>query len=109
MKLNEPGGQKLGRYRSPVSRHSIQRYILIYYRLRKREPLIALSSHQRRGGGGGGALISASAVPHRRVRTDLNTLTCLVSYYINSRYYNVLSQSWTSFWYTYIDKQNQNE
>ena len=27
--LNEPGRQKLGRYRSPVSRHSIQSYILI--------------------------------------------------------------------------------
>ena len=33
MKLNEPGRQKLGRYGSPVSRHSIQSYILTYYRL----------------------------------------------------------------------------
>ena len=35
--------QKLGRSRSPVSIHS---YILTYYRLRKREPLIDLGSHQ---------------------------------------------------------------
>ena len=42
MKLNEPGRQKLGRYGSPVCRHSIQSYTLTYYRLRKREPLIAL-------------------------------------------------------------------
>ena len=46
----EPGRQKLGRYRSPVSRHSIQSYILTYYRLRKREPLIALGSHQEGNG-----------------------------------------------------------
>ena len=42
MKLNEPGRQKLGRYIlyiSPVSRHSIQSYILTYYMLGKREPL----------------------------------------------------------------------
>ena len=37
MKLNEPGRQKLGRYRRLVSRHSIPSYILTYYRLRKRE------------------------------------------------------------------------
>ena len=43
-------------YRSSVSRHSIQSYILTYHRLRKREPLIALGSHH---------LISASAVTHR--------------------------------------------
>ena len=41
--------------------------ILTYYRLRKREPLIALGSHQGEGG-----LLSASAVPPRR--TDLNTV-----------------------------------
>ena len=41
MKLNELGRQKLGRYRSPVSIHDIQSYILTYYRLRKWEPLIA--------------------------------------------------------------------
>ena len=46
MKLNEPGTQKLGRYGSPVSRYSIRSYILTYYRLRKRELLIALGSHQ---------------------------------------------------------------
>ena len=47
--------------RSPVSRRSVQSYILTIYRLRKREPLIALGSHQR----GGDGLMSASAVPHR--------------------------------------------
>ena len=47
MNLTEPGRQKLGRYRSPVSRHSIQSYILTCYRFRKREPLIALGSHQK--------------------------------------------------------------
>ena len=62
MKFNEPVRQKPGRYRSLVSRHSIQSYILTYHRLKKREPLIALGSHQ--GGWWGGALISASAVPH---------------------------------------------
>ena len=59
MKLNEPARQKLDRYRNPVSRHSMKSYILTYFRLRKREALIALSSHQRMEGG----LISASAVP----------------------------------------------
>ena len=44
MKLNEPERQTLSRYRSHVSRHSIQSHILTYYRLRKREPLIALGS-----------------------------------------------------------------
>ena len=59
MNLNELGRHKLGtcRYGSPVGRHSIQIYILTYYSLRKREPLIALGSHQ--GGGDGGGLISA--------------------------------------------------
>ena len=59
MKLNEPERQKLGRYRGPVSRHSILSYILSYYRLRNRVPLITLDSHQGEGGWGG-ALISAS-------------------------------------------------
>ena len=40
-KLSEPGRQKLVD-RSPVRRHKMQSYILSYYRLRKREPLIAL-------------------------------------------------------------------
>ena len=67
IKLNEPGRQKLGRHRSPVSRHGIHSYIMTYYRLRTRELLIALGSHQR------GPLISASAVPHHGVGTVLNT------------------------------------
>ena len=46
MKLNEPGRQKLDRYRSSVSRHSIHSYILTQYRIRTRNTLIALSSHQ---------------------------------------------------------------
>ena len=57
MKLHELGRQKLGKYGSPVSRHSIQSYSLTYFRLRKREPLIALDCHQ-------GGPFSASAVPH---------------------------------------------
>ena len=39
--------------RSPVNRHSM--IILTYYRHRKKEPLIALGSHE--GGGGGGDLV----------------------------------------------------
>ena len=31
---------------SPVSRRSMESYVLTYSRLRKREPLIALGSHQ---------------------------------------------------------------
>ena len=58
MKLNELGRKKLGRHRSPVSRHSMLSYILTYYRPRKREALIALVWHQ------GGPLISATAVDH---------------------------------------------
>ena len=38
--------------RSPISRHSMNSYTLTYYRLRKKEPLIALGFHQ----GGGGVL-----------------------------------------------------
>ena len=56
--------------KSPISRHSMQSCILIYYRLRKREPLIALGSHQV----GRGALISASEVWCGEKRTDLNNL-----------------------------------
>ena len=36
MKLKEPGKQKLGRM------YSMQSYILTYYRLRKREPLVGV-------------------------------------------------------------------
>ena len=57
-KFNEPGRQKVGRCRSPVRRHSMQSYIRTYYRLRKREPLIALGSHQVGGGDGGVASFS---------------------------------------------------
>ena len=39
--------------KSHVSRHSMQSCIRTYYRLRKREALIALGSHQGRGGGAG--------------------------------------------------------
>ena len=50
MKLNELGRQSSRLYtgRSPVSRHSMQSYILTNYRLRKREPLnlIALGSYK---------------------------------------------------------------
>ena len=42
-------------------------YILIYSRFIKREPMIALGSHQEEDGGG--ALVCASEVPHdRRVK-----------------------------------------
>ena len=40
--------------RCPVSRHSMQSYIPTYYRLGKRELLIALGSHRGGGWGGGG-------------------------------------------------------
>ena len=52
MRLNELGKQKLGRYRNPKSRHSMQSYILTYYRLRMREPLIGLGYHMGVGVGG---------------------------------------------------------
>ena len=39
MKLNDPGRQKL-------AGHSMHSYTLTHYRLRKREPLISLGSHQ---------------------------------------------------------------
>ena len=41
--MNQLGMQKLGIGRSPVSRHSTQRYNMTYYRLTQWEPLIALS------------------------------------------------------------------
>ena len=72
MKLNEPERQILGRYRSPVSRHSIRSYILTYCRLKKWEPLIAPCMAPTMG-----PLISASAVPHCGVGTDLDTLAWL--------------------------------
>ena len=46
MKLNESGRQKNQVGRGPISRRSMQSYILTDYRRRKREPLIALGSHQ---------------------------------------------------------------
>ena len=73
MKLNEPGRQKLGRYRSHVSRHSIQSYILTYYRLRKRKHLTDWAPTRRGRGGAAWALISASAVPRRGVGPGLHT------------------------------------
>ena len=66
MKWNEPGRQKLGRHRSPVRRHNFQSSILTCYMLRKREPLIALGSHQ-------GSLISASTVPYAGAWQVLDT------------------------------------
>ena len=48
MKLNETGRQKFGRYISPVSRRSIQSYILTDYKLRKRKPLTAQGRVARR-------------------------------------------------------------
>ena len=44
--MNEPGRPKLGRYRSHASRHSTQSYILTKHRLGKREPFIAMGSHE---------------------------------------------------------------
>ena len=50
------------------TQHAQLYYIQTGYIFRKREPLIALGSHQGGGRGevegGGGSLISASAVPH---------------------------------------------
>ena len=48
--MRQEGRNKVGR--SPVSRHNMQSYIPTCYRLRKREPLIAMSSHQMGEGGG---------------------------------------------------------
>ena len=36
VKLNQPGRQKPGRYRSPIIRHIIQSYTPTYYMVRKR-------------------------------------------------------------------------
>ena len=65
MKLNEPERQKLDTYRS---RHSMQSYILTCYRLRKREPSIALSSHHQ--GEGGGLNLCIRGTPPPRARGD---------------------------------------
>ena len=46
LKLNESGKVETWWVGSPVSRHSIQSYTITCYRLRKRELLIALGSHQ---------------------------------------------------------------
>ena len=57
MKPNEWERQQL----SPVSRRNVRSYtILIYYRLRKRKPLIALGSHRGRV-----LKMSVFATPHR--------------------------------------------
>ena len=44
----------VGRKKTLVSRHSMQSYILTYYGLRKREPLITLRSHKGEKVGWGG-------------------------------------------------------
>ena len=48
MKLNEPGRQQLGRSKKPCkqAQHAIYDIILTYFRLRRREPMIDLGSHQ---------------------------------------------------------------
>ena len=51
MKSNESGWQKLGIEALSAGAASMQSCILTYSRLRKTEPLIALSSHQEGGGG----------------------------------------------------------
>ena len=53
----------------------MQCYVLTYYRVRKKELLIALGSYQAGGGeggrgGGGGAIISASAGQTKLTRRD---------------------------------------
>ena len=45
MEIREPGKQKLG---GPVSKSSMLSYILTYFGLKTREPLIALGSHMGR-------------------------------------------------------------
>ena len=47
---------------SPVSRHSMQRYVITYNTLINMDRMIALAPTT---GGGGGGLTSASAVSHR--------------------------------------------
>ena len=67
--MSREGRNEVGR--SPVSRHSVQSYILTYYRLGKKEPLISLELPPD----GEGDLISAFAVPPQGGRgADLNTL-----------------------------------
>ena len=87
-KLNGPGRQTFGRCGSPVSRHSMQSYVLTYYRLRQREPLIAPGSYQvgrhfcirgipprgwgwrgRVVGGGGGGEMNTPAMRRTRIWT----------------------------------------
>ena len=46
IQLNGSDRQTLGSYRNPVRRCSMQRYILTFHRLGKKESLIALGSHQ---------------------------------------------------------------
>ena len=70
--MSQEGRSQVDLYKNPVSRHSIQSYILTNYRLGKSEPLIALGSHQEE------PLISVSVVSHRVAEgTDFNTLTWL--------------------------------
>ena len=80
MKLNESGLHKLYTQRSLASRRSMESYILTYSKLIKREPLIALGSHQN---GGRGRVISASRSTSSRVgktkrerKYRLGTITC---------------------------------
>ena len=56
---------------SPVSRLSMQTYILTYSRHRKREPLMALSSHQG-GGGGGGYFLRPQSKPREWNHAETN-------------------------------------
>ena len=63
--MNRKGRQCIAR--SPVRRFSMQSHILTYSRLRKREPLIVLTSHHGGKGVEGGGwwwLYSASVVSH---------------------------------------------
>ena len=69
---------------------SIQSYILSYYRLRKRESLIALGSHQ-----GGCISFLHPRYPQRGVGTDLKTLAWLAEVVANCLVasYDTLSES----------------
>ena len=68
MKQNEPGGRN-EKARCPVSRQSVQSYVLTFSRLKKRERLIAPVFPQGEGGG----LIYAFAAPHLRQEGWRNT------------------------------------
>ena len=77
----------------------MESYTLTYYRLRKREPFIALSSHQE--GGGGWLNFCIHSTP-REIGTDLNTF----AWRIDRQILDVYRLQRTSMSYNSITQQN---